>query len=210
MPAVADREKDQRHPRQCARDREEPGHHEPQSRVYGGGPRGGWLLRCRHAGGKRRATGVTDQASFPNPFPSWRREASTMRDRRTKPLQNAWCERRDLNPHGGYPPDPKSGASAVPPLSHLKSVYTLPWPSAHVSACLGRVHHNGSRIHSTRALILPDTRYRINGPASFVACKPPSPSVPSTALSLRAQHVAAGQNRAESSDVSLGPFGAWF
>jgi hypothetical protein len=23
-----------------------------------------------------------------------------------------WCERRDSNPHGGYPPDPKSGASA--------------------------------------------------------------------------------------------------
>lgn len=28
-----------------------------------------------------------------------------------------WCERRDLNPHG-CPPDPKSGASAIPPLSH--------------------------------------------------------------------------------------------
>jgi hypothetical protein len=23
-----------------------------------------------------------------------------------------WCERGDLNPHGDYPPDPKSGASA--------------------------------------------------------------------------------------------------
>src|SRR4030067_198328 len=34
-------------------------------------------------------------------------------------LKNAgsWCERRDLNPHG-CPPDPKSGASAIPPLSH--------------------------------------------------------------------------------------------
>src|SRR4030067_1359104 len=29
----------------------------------------------------------------------------------------SWCERRDLNPHG-CPPDPKSGASAIPPLSH--------------------------------------------------------------------------------------------
>src|SRR3970282_34104 len=29
----------------------------------------------------------------------------------------SWCERRDLNPHG-CPPDPKSGAYAIPPLSH--------------------------------------------------------------------------------------------
>lgn len=65
---------------------------------------------------------MTDQASFPNPFPSRGWEASTVRGRTTKPLLNGWCERRDLNPHGGCPPDPKSGASAVPPLSHPKSV----------------------------------------------------------------------------------------
>ena len=29
----------------------------------------------------------------------------------TAPLRYKWCGRRDLNPHG-YPPDPKSGASA--------------------------------------------------------------------------------------------------
>ena len=29
-----------------------------------------------------------------------------------------WCERGDLNPHG-YPQDPKSCASAIPPLSRI-------------------------------------------------------------------------------------------
>ena len=38
----------------------------------------------------------------------------------TKPLLNEWCERRESNPHGGCPLDPKSSASAIPPLSHLK------------------------------------------------------------------------------------------
>ena len=37
----------------------------------------------------------------------------------------SWCERRDLNPHGGYPPDPKSGASAVSPLSRVGVSYFM-------------------------------------------------------------------------------------
>src|SRR5207237_5262758 len=30
----------------------------------------------------------------------------------SKKKNDCWCERGDSNPHGGYPPDPKSGASA--------------------------------------------------------------------------------------------------
>ena len=113
---------------------------------------------------------MTDQASFLNPFPSWRREASTMRDRRTKPLLNGWCERRDLNPHGGYPPDPKSGASAVPPLSHPKSVDMRLRTSPHVSVACNT---------TGREFILPaDLFYQIRGTGSTAlhrsfARKPP-------------------------------------
>ena len=31
---------------------------------------------------------------------------------RVQEKDERWCERGDLNPHGDYPPDPKSGASA--------------------------------------------------------------------------------------------------